>query len=162
MPVEISQAHTDDDYRTARALFVEYADSLGFSLSYQGFDRELEELTTRYAPPSGALLLARVGAEVAGIVALRRTTSEIGEMKRLYVRRAYRGRRDDGPSLGRALADAIVESARALGYRRVRLDTVASRMESAMRLYDAMGFVRIAPYYESPIADTVFMELLLY
>ena len=66
------------------------------------------------------------------------------------------------PSIGRALAEGIVQSARALGYRRVRLDTVASRMESAMRLYDAMGFARIAPYYESPIADTVFMELLLY
>ena len=161
MPVEISQAHTDDDYRIARTLFVEYAESLGFSLSYQGFDRELEELTTRYAPPSGALLLARVGAEVAGVVALRCMTPEIGEMKRLYVRPEFRGRRNDGPSLGRGLAEAIVETARALGYRRVRLDTVASRMESAMRLYDAMGFVRIAPYYESPIPDTVFLELRL-
>ena len=162
MSVEISQAHTNDDYANARALFLEYADSLGFSLAYQGFDRELEEISTRYAPPSGALLLARVGDEIAGIVALRRMTPEIGEMKRLYVRPAFRGRREDGPSIGRALADAIVESARALGYQRVRLDTVASRMESAIRLYGAMGFVRIAPYYESPIADTVFMELLLY
>jgi len=155
--MEISQARTDGDYGIARTLFLEYAESLGFSLSYQGFDRELEELTTRYAPPSGTLLLARVGDEVAGIVALRRMTPEIGEMKRLYVRPAFRGQ-----AIGPALAEAIVESARALGYRRVRLDTVASRMESAMRLYDAMGFVRIAPYYESPIADTVFMELLLY
>jgi ribosomal protein S18 acetylase RimI-like enzyme len=161
MSVEITHARSDSDYRTARTLFLEYAESLGFSLAYQGFDRELEELTTRYAPPDGALLLARVGAEVAGIVALRRMTQEIGEMKRLYVRPCFRGRRGDGPSIGRTLADAVVESARALGYRRVRLDTVASRMESAMRLYETMGFVRIAPYYESPIADTVFMELLL-
>jgi ribosomal protein S18 acetylase RimI-like enzyme len=130
-------------------------------LAYQGFDRELKEITTRYAPPNGAVI-ARVGADVAGIVALRRMTAEIGEMKRLYVRPAFRGRREDGPSTGRALADAVVGSARALGYRRVRLDTVASRMESAMRLYDAMGFVRIAPYYDSPIAGTVFLELLLY
>jgi putative acetyltransferase len=158
----ISQARTADDFRIARALFLEYAESLGFSLEYQGFDRELEEVATRYAPPTGALLLARVGADVAGIVALRRMTPEIGEMKRLYVRPAFRGRRADGPSIGRALAEAIVGSARVLGYRRVRLDTVASRMESAMRLYDAMGFVRIAPYYDSPIADTVFMELSLY
>ena len=159
MAVEISQAHTDDDYRIARTLFLEYAESLGFSLAYQGFDRELQELATRYAPPTGALLLARVGDETAGVVALRRMTPEIGEMKRLYVRPAFRGRR---PSIGRTLADAIVESARTLGYRRVRLDTVASRMASAMRLYDAMGFVRIAPYYDSPIADTVFLELSLY
>jgi ribosomal protein S18 acetylase RimI-like enzyme len=162
MPPEISQACTDDDFRIARTLLLEYAESLGFSLAYQGFDRELEEIENRYAPPSGALLLARVGADVAGIVALRRMTAEIGEMKRLYVRPAFRGRRGEGPSIGRALADAIVESARVLGYRRVRLDTVASRMEPAMRLYDAIGFVRIAPYYDSPIADTVFLELLLY
>ena len=160
--MDISQARTEDDYRIARTVFLEYAESLGFSLAYQEFDRELEELTTRYAPPNGALLIARIGDEVAGVVALRRMTPEIGEMKRLYVRPAFRGRRDDGPSIGRALAEAIVQSARALGYRRVRLDTVASRMESAMRLYGTMGFVRIAPYYESPIADTVFMELLLY
>ena len=162
MPVEISQARSDSDYLTARTLFLEYAESLGFSLAYQEFDRELEELPTRYAPPNGALLIARVGDEIAGVVALRRMTPEIGEMKRLYVRPAFRGRREDRPSIGRALAERIVQSARALGYRRVRLDTVASRMESAMRLYDAMGFARIAPYYESPIADTVFMELLLY
>ena len=161
MTVLISQARTDSDYRIARTLFTEYADSLGFSLAYQRFDRELEELSVRYAPPSGALLLARVGEEIAGVVALRRMTPEIGEMKRLYVRPAFRGRRDDGQSIGRALADAVVESARAAGYRRLRLDTVASRMEAAMRLYGAMGFVRIDPYYDSPVADTVFMELAL-
>jgi ribosomal protein S18 acetylase RimI-like enzyme len=159
MPAEISRAQTKDDYANARTLFLEYAESLGFSLAYQGFDRELEELPVRYAPPNGAVLLARVGDELAGVVALRRMTPEIGEMKRLYVRPAFRGQR---PSIGRGLADAVVESARALGYRRVRLDTVASRMEAAMRLYGAMGFVRIAPYYESPIAGTVFMELSLY
>src|SRR4029079_4836225 len=111
--MEISQARTDDDFRIARTLFLEYAESLGFSLEYQGFDRELEELTARYAPPIGALLLARVGAEVAGNVALRRMTLEIGEMKRLYVRPAFRGRREDGPSIGRALAEAVGGSARA-------------------------------------------------
>jgi len=150
------------DVEAIKALFIEYAGSLGFSLVYQGFDAELAELPGKYAPPTGALLLARAEGEAAGTVALRQLAPEICEMKRLYVRPPYRGlRTGEGLSLGRALAMAVVAEARALGYRRLRLDTIAGKMDAAMRIYRSMGFVEIAPYYPSPVPDTVYLELVL-
>jgi putative acetyltransferase len=163
-PVDIfiTRASSPEDYAAARAMFLEYAEALEFSLAYQGFDAELEELDRRYASPTGALLLARAGEEAVGTVALRQLAPGICEMKRLYVRPAHRGlRTNEGTSIGRALADALVVEARALGYARLRLDTVAGEMQAAMRLYGAMGFVQIEPYYQSPVPDTVFMELVL-
>lgn len=160
--IVIASPHHPTDDETIRALFVEYAESLGFSLGYQGFDAELAELPGKYAPPTGALLLARAGGAAAGIVALRQLTPEISEMKRLYVRPAYRGlRTSEGLSIGRALALSIVAEARALGYQRLRLDTIAGKMEAAMKLYRSMGFVDIPPYYPSPIPGTVYMERVL-
>jgi ribosomal protein S18 acetylase RimI-like enzyme len=150
------------DYDAIRALFVEYASSLGFSLGYQGFSDELAELPGKYAPPTGGLLLARVDGAPAGTVGLRPLAGEICEMKRLYVKPEYRGARTaDGVSIGRALALAVVEQARALGYRRMRLDTVAGTMDAAIRLYRSIGFVAIPAYYESPIPDTIYLELSL-
>jgi ribosomal protein S18 acetylase RimI-like enzyme len=153
------------DVAAVRALFVEYAESLGFSLAYQGFERELAELPGRYAPPTGALLLARADGVEAGVVALRRLSPEIPEiceMKRLYVRPAQRSlRTNEGLSIGRALALAIVAAARTLGYQRLRLDTIAGRMDAAIRLYTSMGFVEIDPYYPSEVPSTVYLELVL-
>ena len=150
------------DVEATKALFIEYAGSLGFSLVYQGFEAELEDLPGKYAPPTGALLLARAEGVAAGTVALRQLAPEICEMKRLYVRPAYRGlRTSEGLSIGRALAVAVVAEARALGYRRLRLDTIAGKMDAAMKLYRSMGFVEIPPYYPSPVPDTVYLELAL-
>ena len=150
------------DYESIKELIVEYAESLEFSLTYQGFEAELAELPGKYAPPAGALLLARADGAAAGAVALRQLAPEICEMKRLYVRPAYRGLRTaEGLSIGRKLALAIVAEARALGYRRVRPDTIAGKMEAAMRLYRSMGFVDIPPYYPSPVPGTAYMELVL-
>lgn len=150
------------DYALLRELLVEYAQSLGFSLAYQGFAAELAELPGKYAPPTGALLLAWADGAAAGTVALRQLTPQICEMKRLYVRPAYRGRRTgEGLSLGRALACAIVAQARELGYQRLRLDTVVGKMDAAMRLYRSLGFVDIPPYYASPVPDTTYLELVL-
>lgn len=159
--VVASPAHPAD-YEAVKALFIEYAESLGFSLGYQGFDTELAALPGKYAPPTGALLLARADGAPAGTVALRQLAPELCEMKRLYVRPAYRAlRTGEGLSIGRALAFAIVAEARALGYRRLRLDTIAGKMEAAMRLYRSMGFVDIPPYYPSPIPGTAYLELVL-
>jgi ribosomal protein S18 acetylase RimI-like enzyme len=150
------------EYDAIKALFVDYAESLGFSLGYQGFNDELAELPGKYAPPTGALLLARVDGAVAGTAALRRRSEEICEMKRLYVKPEYRGARNlEGLSIGRALALAVVAQARALGYGRLRLDTVAGKMDAAIRLYRSMGFVEIPAYYPSPIPNTIYLELIL-
>lgn len=150
------------DLDAIKTLFAEYAQSLGFSLDYQGFEAELSQLPGKYSPPGGALLLARADGEAAGCVALRELEPGICEMKRLYVRPAHRGRRtEDGLSIGRALTHAVVAAARERGYRRLRLDTIAGKMDAAVKLYRSMGFVDIPPYYPSPIPDTAYMELIL-
>jgi putative acetyltransferase len=154
--IDIAPPRDAADFDSVRALFTEYAGSLGFSLGYQGFDAELAGLPGKYAAPEGALLLAKVEGIAAGVVALRRLEPGIAEMKRLYVKPAHHGR-----SIGRKLAEAIVETARSLGYRRLRLDTIAGKMDSAVKLYRSMGFVEIAPYYDSPVPGTTYLELVL-
>jgi putative acetyltransferase len=138
-----------------RALLRAYADSLPFKLDFQGFDRELAELPGAYAPPRGALLVARIDGEVSGCVALRPLTQEICEMKRLFVLPTARG-----AGLGRRLAAAVVEEARRLGYSRMRLDTTPG-METAQRLYEELGFVETAAYTHNPVTGTRFLELQL-
>jgi ribosomal protein S18 acetylase RimI-like enzyme len=153
---QIIQAETPAQIETARAMFLEYAEWLGFSLCFQGFDQELAALPGRYAPPSGRLLLAGAGENTAGVIALRPLDGQTCEMKRLYVRPAFRGQR-----LGRTLAEKLIAEARAIGYRRMALDTLPDRMGEAITLYRRLGFREIKPYYENPVAGAVFMELAL-
>jgi ribosomal protein S18 acetylase RimI-like enzyme len=161
-PVEISPPRSSADNEAIKGLMREYAASLGFSLAYQDFETELADFPGKYAPPDGALLLATVGGEAAGTVALRRLDTMTCEMKRLYVKPAFRGQRTaDGRSIGRALAEDIVAVGRDRGYRRLRLDTIGGKMRQALSLYRSMGFVEIPPYYASPIPDTAYMELVL-
>ena len=139
-----------------RELFLEYGNSLGFSLCFQSFDEELAGLPGKYAPPEGTLLLARYGDEAAGCVALRKLEPGIGEMKRLYLRDKFRGR-----GLGRILAELIIAEARMIGYQKIRLDTVGPRMQDAVVLYRKLNFKEIAPYCSNPIAGAMYMELSL-
>ena len=154
--VDIAPPRDAADLDSVRALFTEYAGSLGFSLGYQGFDAELAGLPGKYAAPEGALLLAKVDGVAAGVIALRKLEPGIAEMKRLYVRPAHHGR-----SIGRKLAEAVLETARTLGYRRLRLDTISGKMDTAVKLYHSMGFAEIAPYYDSPVPGTTYLELVL-
>jgi putative acetyltransferase len=140
----------------ARELFVEYAQSLGFSLCFQNFDKELADLPGEYAPPDGRLLLAEYGGELAGCVALHRLGEEICEMKRLYLRPRFRGQ-----GLGRILADRIISEARGIGYKRMRLDTVEPVMKDAVAMYRRFGFREIAAYRPNPMPGTLYMELVL-
>lgn len=138
------------------ALFVEYGESLGFELCFQGFDQELAGLPGAYAAPRGCVLLAELDGEVVGCVALRPLGDDGAcEMKRLYVKPAHRGL-----GAGRMLAEAIVERARSIGYQSMRLDTIGN-MHAAIAIYERMGFVVIEPYYNNPLADVVYMELQL-
>jgi putative acetyltransferase len=140
----------------ARELFLEYAQSLGFSLCFQNFDDELAKLPGDYAPPEGRLLLAECEGELAGCVALHRLDQDICEMKRLYLRPQFRGK-----GLGRILAERIIAEARLIGYRRMRLDTVEPVMKDAVAMYRRFGFKEIAPYCPNPNPGVLYMELAL-
>jgi putative acetyltransferase len=155
-PTTFIRAESPEQVTLARELFLEYAEWLGFSLCFQNFDQELAGLPGAYAPPKGRLLLAQRGGETAGCVALRPILEGACEMKRLYVRPAFRGR-----GLGRALAVKIVEEARALGYERVLLDTLPDKMAGAIKVYRSLGFDEIGPYYQTPDQGFLFMELKL-
>ena len=137
-----------------RDLFLEYARSLGFSLCFQGFDRELAELPGRYAPPEGRLLLAAVDGDTAGCVGLHKLEGDVCEMKRLYVRPQFRG-----SGLGRRLAEASIAEARGIGYKKMRLDTIVGRMDRAIELYRQLGFREIDPYRPNPTPGALYMEL---
>jgi len=151
--IAICDADSPGQMDAVRALFAEYAESLDFKLCFQDFDRELAGLPGDYAPPSGRILMAEVNGAVAGCVALRALSETVCEMKRLYVRPAYRKLK-----IGRRLAAAIVEAGRDIGYRTMRLDTVPS-MQAAIALYRSLGFREIAPYRRNPVPGALFMEL---
>jgi ribosomal protein S18 acetylase RimI-like enzyme len=150
----LRQAESPAQIAQARELFLEYADSLGFSLCFQSFDQELAALPGDYAPPDGRLLIAEYRGQLAGCVALHKLEAEICEMKRLYLRPQLRGR-----GVGRTLAEAVIAEARAIGYRKMRLDTVEPVMPNAVAMYRRLGFVEIDPYRANPIAGALYMEL---
>lgn len=157
--VLVAPALTDADLAAARALFREYVRSPEFEaefqqyLAQQAFDEELAGLPGKYAPPRGALLLARVGDEPAGCVACKPLAPGTCEMKRLFVRPAWRSH-----GVGAALVRAVVESARAAGFARMRLDTLPS-MAGAQRLYERVGFREIGAYVAHPVPGARFLEL---
>jgi len=154
------------DVALARELFAEYASTLELDLAFQGFDGELSTLPGRYAPPRGRLFLAGPPDEAVGCVALREldpapealggaAAAPVGEIKRLYVRPVARG-----TGTGRRLAAAVVDAARAIGYRTLCLDTLAS-MHEARALYASLGFATTARYYGPPLDDIVYYAMKL-
>ena len=141
----------------ARALFREYAAGLGVDLCFQNFDAELAALPGEYAPPQGTLLLAWVDGELAGCGAFRPLRdvdyANACEMKRLYVRRAFRRF-----GLGRVLAQALIDGAVQAGYSVMLLDTLDD-MEAARGLYASLGFDEVPPYYYNPIPGAHYLKV---
>jgi ribosomal protein S18 acetylase RimI-like enzyme len=153
MTVRIAEARWPDDRATVEALFREYVSSLSEDISFQNVDDELSRLPGKYARPGGVVLIAWDGTQAAGAIAYRMVEPAVCEMKRLYVRPAFRGR-----DIGRELANELVEDARARGYRTMLLDTLAS-MSSARALYRDLGFSAVAPYYDNPLPSVMYMAL---
>jgi carbonic anhydrase len=150
MPVRAAAAA---DMQAVAALFRAYAEGLGVDLSYQGFQAELAGLPGAYAAPDGALLIADAGGKAVGCVGIRKLNEPgLCEMKRLYALPETRG-----TGIGRALALGAIEAATALGYRRIRLDTLPA-MHAAQGLYRSLGFGVVPAYYDSPVHGTIFME----
>lgn len=145
-----------DHLQALRELFEEYASSLSVDLCFQNFQEELSSLPGEYAPPRGAWLLALVDGVAAGCCALRPLDSadyaNAAEMKRLFVRKAFRGF-----GLGRQLAEAALDAAREGGYANVLLDTLDD-MESARALYQELGFCEIPPYYHNPVPGAHYLK----
>jgi GNAT superfamily N-acetyltransferase len=151
----IAPAATPRDIADVRTLFGEYAGLVAEALCFQNFDAELAALPGEYGPPGGVLLIARDGDAPAGCVALRGLDAGTGEMKRMYVREAYRG-----GGLGRRLAVAVIEEARNRGYVRVLLDTLP-KLAPAIALYRDLGFRETAPYLASPTPGALCFALML-
>lgn len=151
---------SSNDLDTVRTLFRAYLDELDFDLDFQDVNEELAALPGPYAAPDGAILIAIADngdpdGDATGVVAVKPLADDgerICEMKRLYVRPEARGR-----GLGHDLAAAIVDTARDLGYDRMRLDTVAS-MHAARAVYRSLGFEERSAYYNNPLADVVYYE----
>jgi GNAT superfamily N-acetyltransferase len=143
--MEIRMASQDLEVAKARALFQEYAESLQISLCFQGFEAELAGLPGPYAPPRGRLLLASERGEPVGCVALRPISETVGEVKRLFVKPAFRGQ-----GMARKLVEKAITEGRGIGFQSIRLDTLPV-MGAATRLYESTGFVCCAPYYDTPV-----------
>ncbi len=147
------EAHTKDYISTVHELFLEYASVLRFNLCFQDFDKELADLPGDYTPPEGRLYLVYDNDQVAGCIALRKFSEAVCEMKRMYVRPVFRGK-----GIGKGLGLMIIEEAKKIGYKAMRLDTLPS-MQGAISIYRSLGFKEIEPYRYNPVEGAIFMEL---
>ncbi len=151
MTVSVRKATSREDLDAAKSLFFEYADWLGVDLCFQGFDEEMAKFPATYS----AVYVALEGDTIIGTIALKHHTNERCEMKRLYVKP---GAQKAGAGL--ALCNALIHEARTVGYKEMVLDTL-KRLESALSLYQKIGFQEITAYTPNPEADVVYMALKL-
>lgn len=153
--MEFVEAKNSSDFCEAKELFREYIESLKEFLGSQDFEGELSNIEERYLPPKGLLILVKENGAAFGCIGLKKLSSTDCEMKRLYVKPEYRAK-----GAGKKLVELIIEKAKDSGYKAMFLDTLP-QLKSAVRLYESLGFIERNPYYKSPIANPVFMELKL-
>ena len=151
----ITIAKTGNDFSEAKVLFLEYAKELSIDLCFQNFDKELIEIATQYNSPSGVLLLLKNKNESVGCVGLRKINDEISEMKRMYIRKNFRGK-----GLSKKLIERLLSHAKQMQYKSLRLDTLP-QMKEAISLYVSFGFKETKPYRFNPVEGTKYMELSL-
>ena len=149
---KIITVHTEAEYAEASSLFKEYAEWLNIDLSFQNFKEELLQLKEMYSAPTGGIFLLQQHSEFIGCVAIRKKGDSIAELKRMYIKPTTRKSGGGTLLLEKALADATL-----LGYKLIRLDTLAN-MTPAINLYKKHGFYEIAPYYFNPEENAVFFE----
>lgn len=150
--IQFRTASSSSDFKDAEYLFHLYAASLGIDLKFQNFQKEIQTMQVRYNLPTGAIILAYSGNEVIACVGIRKFRDEVVELKRMFVKESFRHRK-----LGRKMLEKALETARKLGYKFVRLDTLPS-MRSARFLYKDFGFYEIPPYRFNPIKGALFLE----
>ncbi|MFZ6010439.1 MAG: GNAT family N-acetyltransferase [Bacteroidota bacterium] len=155
MDIQFKIAASQLEFEHGKTLFQLYVDQLGVDLSFQNFKDELESLATQYNKPDGALIIAYAGETAIGCVAIRKLDAQIGELKRMFVLPDYRKYK-----IGKKLLEESIRTATALGYKKIRLDTLPT-MTAAQNLYRQYGFYEIPPYRFNPIEGTIFMEKLL-
>lgn len=151
--LKILQAETPEQIEETRKLFREYEAWLGLNICFQNFEEEVASLPGKYAAPEGRLFLAFSDERCAGCIALRKLEDGVCEMKRLFVRRDFRGQK-----IGITLIEKLIDEAQKIGYRKMRLDTYPPKMAKAVKLYESHGFYEIPPYYHNPYGETLFME----
>jgi GNAT superfamily N-acetyltransferase len=156
MTVTYRLANTNEDFETGRKLFEEYANSLNLDLSFQNFSKELDAISEQYHEPSGGLLLVFNADFPVGCAGIRQLDNATAELKRMYIKGEYRGLK-----IGVALLQRSIDLAKTLGYKKLRLDTLA-KMAKAQQLYYSFGFYEIDAYRYNPLAGTIYMEKDLY
>jgi ribosomal protein S18 acetylase RimI-like enzyme len=150
---DLQPARFPDEKTLVQSLFREYRQWLAIDLDFQSFDAEMASLSGKYAPPTGNIILARAGGEIAGCICWYELEKTICEIKRLYVRPGFRGR-----GIGKALMDYAIDAIRATGYEKLRLDSL-ERLAGAKKLYERFAFRPIAPYNYNPCPDVYYLEL---
>lgn len=155
MDFNTRQAVSKNDFELAKKLMKAYATDIGVDLTFQDFENELKNVSTLYANPEGAFIIAYHNSNPVGCFGIKKIDSEICELKRMYLSRDVRGL-----GLGEKLLREAIQIAAGLNYKKMRLDTLPT-MNSAIRLYQKIGFKEIHPYRFNPIAGSKFMEIAL-
>ena len=152
--ITIVTAATPEEYHAGALLFKEYAESLDFTLSFQSFEDELTILPKMYGQETGALLLAENDGEYVGAVGLRQIENDSTcEVKRMYIKPGYQGK-----GIGKALMTSLIEAARAMNYKTIKLDTLGPKMPAAVGLYKSFGFKETTPYNYNPYEGVLYFE----